>query len=269
MNAKHINTISPKINGHFVRVINRPNPIIEQSSVKQRRTTKTNKNLLAATANKLFTEIAHLKRRRNCNDPFKLHKHLLNEIQKFQINAENLQYDTDNILISRYTLCATIDEIILQTSWGKQIKWQDCALLKELQQDANADEHFFTILERICQAPNKFLDNIELMYICLSLGFSGKFRHDPQEKLKLQKIIDDTYRIIRVYRGEIDKRLSPFIKTEKTYQKKRQHVSMWPAIIIAATIIGGIYYEFNHQIKNDSAQLIQQIQYMESSHATG
>jgi len=268
MNGKHTNTISPKINGHFVRVVNRTNPI-EQPNTKQRRITKTNKNLLVATANKLFTEITHLKRRKNCNDPFRLHKHLLNGIQKFQINAENLQYDTDNILISRYALSATIDETILQASWGKRIKWQNCALLKELQQDANADEHFFTILERICQAPNKFLDNIELMYICLSLGFSGKFRHNPQEKLKLQKIINDTYRVIRFHRGEIDKHLSPLIKTEKTYQKKRQHISIWPAIIIATTMIGGIYYTFNHQIKSDSARLIQQIQSMENNHATG
>jgi type VI secretion system protein ImpK len=268
MAAKHTNTKLPKINGRFVRLVNQINPP-KQQNFRQRRTTTTNKNLLVATANKLFTEIAHLKRRKNCNDPSKLHKHLLNEIQKFQIKAENLQYDTDNILIGRYALSATIDETILQTSWGIQAKWQDCVLLQELQQDANANEHFFTILERICRAPNKFLDNIELMYICLSLGFEGKFRHNPQEKSKLQKIIDTTYQIIRAHRGEIDKRLSPLIRPGKTYQKKRQHISIWPAIIITTTIIMGIYYGFNHQIKIDTGQLIQQIQHMENHHAMG
>ena len=228
-----------------------------------RRTTLTNKNLLIDTANKLFSEITYLTRKRNCSDILQLRKHLLNEIHKFQIKAETLRYDTDNILISRYAISATIDEIINQTSWGKDGNWQQHSLLQELQQNANADEHFFTILDRICRAPNKFIDNIELMYVCLSLGFAGKFRHQPQEKLNLQKIIDATYKMVRAHRGEIDKRLSPVIKSNKTYSKEKcKTLHIWRTMIIATLIVLGIYGGFNYKLKSYSNKLMQQIQFV-------
>ncbi|MGD9153455.1 MAG: type IVB secretion system protein IcmH/DotU [Gammaproteobacteria bacterium] len=226
-----------------------------------RRAILTNKNLLIDAANNLFSEITHLKRKKNCTDILHLRKHLLNEIHKFQIKAETLRYDTDNILISRYAISATLDEIISQTSWGKECNWQKHSLLQELQQHANADEHFFTILDRICRAPNKFIDNIELMYICLSLGFAGKFRHQPQEKLNLQKIIDATYKMIRAHRGEIDKRLSPAIKSNKTYSKEKcKTLPIWRTTIIASILVLGIYGGFNYKLKSYSNKLIQQIQ---------
>ncbi|MGD9109194.1 MAG: type IVB secretion system protein IcmH/DotU [Gammaproteobacteria bacterium] len=226
-----------------------------------RRTILTNKNLLIDAANILFSEIAHLKRKKNCADVSHLRKHLLNEIHKFQIKAETLRYDTDNILISRYAISATIDEIISQTHWGKECDWQKHPLLQELQQHANADEHFFTILDRICRAPNKFIDNIELMYTCLSLGFTGKFRHQPQEKLNLQKIIDATYKMIRAHRDEIDKRLSPTIKFNRTYSKEKYKTfPIWRTIIIAIMLVLGIYGGFNYKLKTYSNKLIQQIQ---------
>lgn len=228
---------------------------------ENRRSILTNKNLLIDAANKLLSEITYLTRKKNCTDVLHLRKHLLNEIHKFQIKAETLRYDTDNILIGRYAISATIDEIINQTSWGKKHEWQKHSLLQELQQNANADEHFFTILDRICRAPNKFIDNIELMYICLSLGFAGKFRHQPQEKLNLQKIVDATYKMIRAHRGEIDKRMSPTIKSAKTYTKEKcKTIPIWRNIIIATTIILMIYSGFNYKLKTYSNKLIQQIQ---------
>lgn len=225
------------------------------------RTILTNKNLLIDAANKLFSEITYLKCKKKCSDILCLRKYLLNEIHKFQIKAETLQYDTDNILISRYAISATIDEIINQTSWGQEHNWQKHSLLQELQQHANADEDFFTILDRICRAPNKFIDNIELMYICLSLGFAGKFRHQPQEKLNLQKIIDATYKMIRVHRGEIDKRLSPVIKSNKTYSKEKcKTTSIWRTTTIIIILALAIYGGFNYKLKIYSNKLIQQIQ---------
>lgn len=230
-------------------------------------TIKTNNNSLLFCANKLLTEIANLKRRTNCKNPLKLRNYLLNEIQKFQITAENLHYNADNILISRYALSATLDEIIIKTAWGAQAKWQDHTLLQELQQGANADEHFFTILEQICRTPNKFIDNIELMYVCLSLGFEGKFHH--QENTTLQKIIAATYQLIRACRGEIDKKLSPTIKPLTTYQKKTKKLSLWPVIIISCTIMVGVNYALNLQMKNNTTQLAGQIKHMENYHALG
>ena len=90
----------------------------------------TNQNSLLDAANKLLTEISYIKRRRNCTDILQLRKHLLNEIHKFQIKAETLRYDTDNILISRFAISATIDETISKTIWGQEKNWAEHAMLQ-------------------------------------------------------------------------------------------------------------------------------------------
>jgi type VI secretion system protein ImpK len=218
-------------------------------------------NALIAAANRLLTEITYIKYKKTCGNIVKFHKHLLTEMQKFQIKAETMQYDADNILISRYILSAAIDEAISKTSWGKQANWQEYSLLKELPHNTNADDHFFIILERISRAPSKFIDNIELIYLMLTLGFEGKFQDQPQLRLELQNISDQTYQIIRAYRGEINKQLSPTISMAKNFRKQKpRYFPIWLTTIITAVCIACSYLAFNYALNSRATQFVKQIQ---------
>ncbi len=226
--------------------------------------TSTNcQNLLIDAASRIFATITQLKNSPHYHDINQLREYLLKEILLFKENAQTFDYNDDLILISQYAVSATLDETICKTSWGSKANWEKFNLLQELQENLKADEHFFVILERISQKPLRFIDAIELMYICLSLGFEGKFKHHPLEKQRLQKVSNYTYEVIRQYRGEFEKKLTPSIEQTTPKQravKKQRKIPIVSVLVLSSCIFFGLFFGFNYLLKISVHQANQQLQ---------
>lgn len=222
-------------------------------------------NLLIDAASRIFATITQLKNSPHYHNIDQLRDYLLKEILLFKQNAQKFDYNDDLILIGQYAICATLDETICKTPWGSKANWEKFNLLQALQENLQADEHFFVILERISQKPHLFIDTIELMYICLSLGFEGKFKYHPLEKQRLQQISDYTYEVIRQYRGEFDKKLTPSIAditpTQSQYKKHRK-IPIVSILILSGCIFVGLFFSFNYLLKISAQQANQQLQSM-------
>src|SRR5207253_1949275 len=106
----------------------------------------------------------------------KLQKELIQEINHFQQTVKAQDYRSEYILVSRYAICATLDDVISNTLWGGQGQWDNFNMLAIFNQDTMSHDRFFAILERILKDPAQYIDMMELMYICLSLGFKGNYR---------------------------------------------------------------------------------------------
>lgn len=220
-------------------------------------------NLLIDAASRIFASNTQLKHSSHYHDIKLLREYLLNEISLFNQNSKKFEYDDDLILIGQYAVSATLDETISKTAWGNKANWEKFNLLQELQENLNADEHFFVLLERISHKPSVFIDAIELMYICLSLGFEGKYKHHPLEKQNLRQITDYTYEVIRQYRGEFEKKLTPSVDISETKQKsekKRQNIPVLSIIVLSCFILFGMYLGFNQLLKISADQTNQQLQ---------
>ena len=72
----------------------------------------------------------------------------MHEVKAFENPAQNIVFRAENILVARYILCASLDELIMATSWGKQSEWHN-QLLNTFQREDNPSERFYLILERI------------------------------------------------------------------------------------------------------------------------
>ncbi|OGT22629.1 MAG: hypothetical protein A3C55_04430 [Gammaproteobacteria bacterium RIFCSPHIGHO2_02_FULL_42_13] len=225
-----------------------------------------NRNRLMIAAGRLFSIITQLRYKPDYEDLPALRGHLLKELQQFQCTAERFGYDVDSIMISRYSLCAGIDDIINKTTWGIKGDWQSMSLLSNLQQGITSDERFFLILDKACRAPQKFIDTIELMYICLNLGFEGKFRDQKYERNRLQQMIDYVYSVIRKSRGEFDRCLSPSIY--KTAMPPRRKFPLAGIILTSCLIIIGIYGSMNYLLGIYSNQATQQLQHITNTIST-
>lgn len=220
------------------------------------------RNQLLGAASKILSVITQLKLTHAYQNAEKLKHFLQNELQSFQKKAEQLKYETESIFISRYILSATLDEIIEKTPWGIKSQWQNQALLQQEQQkETTAGERFFIILETICQNAKQFVDVIELMYICLSLGFEGKYKNATEAKQQLQQIKNHLYQLIRYERGEFSKILSPhLIKEKKSIITKKQRVSIWGSLISTILIIGCIYGTTIYLLNLENTKILQQLQ---------
>ena len=214
-------------------------------------TAKSGLNPLVDTSAYLFSIMGKLKQMKSYRHLSKLRKELIREINTFQDVAKSHGYSSEYILVSRYALCATLDDIITNTPWGAQGQWDSHTLLAAFNQESINQERFFVILERLIKDPNLYIDIMEFMYICLSMGFKGHYRSSEFNNNQLDQITNSLYKRIRAYRGDFTKTLSPFsvkppVSGPKTGVK---NMPLWLSVLLVASVslalFAGIRYLLN------------------------
>lgn len=74
--------------------------------------------------------------------------------------------------LARFAVCAWIDEAIMNSLWNERIAWQKEPLQLKFYQTTNAGEIFFDKLNALGPHQN---DVREVYYLCLAMGFTGRF----------------------------------------------------------------------------------------------
>jgi type VI secretion system protein ImpK len=137
-----------------------------------------------------------------------LRRHTLDEIRRFEERARAAGIANETVLAARYALCAALDEAVLSTPWGAQSEWAQQPLLVALHREAWGGEKFFEMLDRISQDPNRHIDLMELQYLCIAFGFTGKYQVLDRGHARLAEVHQDLYRRIRSHRGTVPTELA-------------------------------------------------------------
>ncbi|MGI9282636.1 MAG: type IVB secretion system protein IcmH/DotU [Endozoicomonas sp.] len=166
-------------------------------------------NPLVRAASTLLTLVIKLRTTTDFNNAPQLHQRITRELQKFdqEIRAQGGSQET--VLAARYLLCTVLDETVMNTPWGAQSGWSQRSLLSIFHKETFGGEKCFLILQRLQETANQNLDALELFYLCLSLGFEGKFRLAPNGHAQLETIRDNLYNTIQNHRGYVENDLSP------------------------------------------------------------
>lgn len=147
-----------------------------------------------------------------------LKRYLLKKLEAFEQQAKRLRCDSEIIFLAKYVLGACLDEAIFKLFHHTKVGWDRNDLVREFHHQFLQDsEHFFVLLQKAVHLPDRFIDLIELMYLCVNLGFTAKVSSsaDKMHYLQSSQLMQHTYQIIQRKRGEFDRRLSPAI--EKVY----------------------------------------------------
>lgn len=158
-------------------------------------------NPLIQAASPLLILIGRLRGATQSADIGTLRRQALDEVRRFEERARSNSVANEIALAARYALCAALDEAVLSTPWGAQSEWAQQTLLVALHREAWGGEKFFEMLERISQDPKRHIDLMELQYLCIAMGFAGKFQVLDRGQARLAEIQHDLYRRIREYRG--------------------------------------------------------------------
>lgn len=225
-------------------------------------------NPIVAMAMPLLTMATQLRDQTTAPDFAKLLTSLSHEVKVFENRAHSAGYRSQVILAARYFLCALTDEFILATSWGKKSDWQEKNLLTNFQRENRGGERFFTILERSAEDPMIYIDVLELGYICLSLGFQGKYRNE-ENKSQLGILIDNLYDLIRSSRGEVAKNLLVASKKAPLPPKIMQikPPPVWVTILIALGFLAAIFIPYYHRLHHLTKPIAKSIQTLGTDHA--
>ncbi|QJQ18876.1 DotU family type IV/VI secretion system protein [Pseudomonas sp. SK] len=166
-------------------------------------------NPLVAAAGELLSEVVRLKHSDTAEDLANLKERLSACIRAFEARTHYEGVENGQVTVARYLLCTVVDEAVVTTPWGNESQWSQMSLLSAFHNETFGGEKFFALLDRMSKNPVKHLAMLELMYLCLSLGFEGKYRVIDRGMSELEGIRDALYRQIRQLRGDVPRELSP------------------------------------------------------------
>lgn len=159
---------------------------------------------------------------------------LSNEVRRFDSVCRAKGIEAETQLAARYVLCTALDEMVLSTPWGSQSNWPQQSLLGSFHNENSGGEKVFQILEHMKNNPAQNLNMLELLYLCISLGFAGKYRIHASGRDHLEQIRAELYFLIQQYKGESERELSPSWKNDRI--KARGLTEFLPAWVVAAAV---------------------------------
>jgi type VI secretion system protein ImpK len=184
----------------------------------------------------------------------RLRRGMVEAIRAFETEALHTGLDTRSLRAARYALCATIDDLVLSTPWGASGAWAAQTLTSIFHKEVSGGEGFFDILEQLQKDLGRHGEVVELMYLCTSLGFKGRYRVLPRGETALAELRESLYRTLRQRRGEFEHDLSPRWKGLATgFRPLAQRVPFWLLGLgtVAAACIIYVVFDFSLAAASD------------------
>uniref|UniRef100_E1TE95 Type IV / VI secretion system protein, DotU family n=1 Tax=Burkholderia sp. (strain CCGE1003) TaxID=640512 RepID=E1TE95_BURSG len=178
-------------------------------------------------------------------DVARLREQAVAHVHSFERHAQDAGVNTQTVVAARYVLCTMLDEAVNNAPWGDLSGWAQKTLLVTFHGEAYGGAKFFQILERLSVDFSRHLDLIEMMYICLALGFGGRYLVEPGGLGRLADIQDDLYRRIRGLREAPAAELAPHWRgVDDRRNPVMRHVPLWIAAIASAVVVIGAFLYF-------------------------
>jgi type VI secretion system protein ImpK len=202
-------------------------------------------NPLVNAATPLLDLVMQIKNRATHSHVESLRDRVVAEINAFERRITPLGLSPQVIRASRYALCATIDDLVLNTPWGSRSIWATKSMVGTFHNETWGGDRFFDLLNQLKKDAAVNLDLLELLYFCLTLGFEGKYRVLPRGGSELALVREDLYRTIRNRRGEFERTLSPHWEGAKAaHRGLAALIPTWLVVLVAIGILGLFYTVF-------------------------
>ena len=189
-----------------------------------------------------------------------LHRRVFEEIQRVEIEMTQAGYERAVVLAHRYCLCTFIDEGVMSTPWGVETFWDAQSMLSEFHNERWGGEKFYVVLDRLRKEPERYRHMLEFLYLCMSLGYSGRYRIETNGRDKFERILDDLYAQLERLRGEVPETLTEPMKNVRP-KKSSYNTSFpyWGIFLIAFLVAATIFGVFRYTLEQPTAQVIEEL----------
>ena len=197
---------------------------------------------LVAAAMPLLQLLARLRNTLSQPDPGDLRERAVAAVRAFETRAREDGVSIELLRPAHYALCAAIDDVVLNTPWGATGMWDTRSLVSTFHQEVRSGERFFDLLRQMSQTPGSFLPVIELMYLCMSLGFQGRYRLSARGPAELDRLREETYALLVRQRQPPEPELSPNWRgVAAPYRNLRPIVPLWVMGSAALALLAGMF----------------------------
>ena len=220
----------------------------------------TGMNKLNASASTLFSLVSRIRNRAQHLDPEALRRSVVAEVRGFENRALQAGVDAQDVKVARYAICATLDDVVLNTPWGGSSIWAQQSMVGTFHRETVGGDRFYDLLARLEQDPSRNIELLEFLYMCLSLGFEGRLRVETGGADKHMNIRAGLARIIRVQRGDVERDLSPHWEgLDKPHRALSAWKPFWVAVAAAAAMLATGFMGLSWALSANSERLLGQI----------
>jgi type VI secretion system protein ImpK len=210
-------------------------------------------NPLAAAAAPLLDLIGRLRNTARPPDSGDLRERAVAAMRQFEQDARATGLAPEQLRAAHYALCATIDDVVLNTPWGSQGPWNTASLIATFHREVGSGDRFFQLLERLQKEPGKFKETLELMHLCISLGFQGRYRLSPRGPAELERVREGLYAVIAGQRPPAERELSPRWRgLLSRWRPPGRAIPLWVIGALALALMGGLYAWFAFSLNGRS-----------------
>ena len=195
---------------------------------------------LTALCTDIFLIVIRMREAEDLGKPEALRKLILHYIQLFKKNSRAMNFDSSMVDDAVYALVALLDETVMSTPGDCRTFWVATPIQLELFGDNLAGEGFFRRLDKLMAEPEKMNDVLEIYYLCLSLGFEGKYKLGKSSER--DGVIDNLARLLLKAGRHSVSSLSPHgLRTgSKNLLKRRgtkKTMPLWAVCTVAAVLL--------------------------------
>ncbi|MDV2078932.1 type VI secretion system protein TssL, long form [Marinobacter xestospongiae] len=190
------------------------------------------------------------------DDVADLRRQCMDLVREYQANLKAANLTPDTVETASYCVCALIDEIVLNSEWGQSGHWAAHSLLSEFHSQTWSGTHFFDLVAGARRTANT--EVMMLQYLCLSLGFKGKYRVEERGQEELDTLRDCLYHEICAKHGRF---ATPF---EKSWEQKIESgpgvtrgVPVWVGASVCAVVLLLFYLGFSHTLDSSSEPVLE------------
>lgn len=146
-------------------------------------------NPLVDAASSLLGMVVRVRQLEELGEIERLYRQVVDEIAAIEVELAEQGYDRPALLAYRYVLCSFIDEAVMGTPWGQQSAWAEHSLLTRFHNETWGGEKVFSILARLQQEPHRYRDMLAFIYLCLCLGFEGRYKVLPHGREEYEQVV--------------------------------------------------------------------------------
>lgn len=189
----------------------------------------------------IFLIVIRMRESENLGKPAALRKLIIHYIDLFKKNCRSMNISSSMTTDAVYSLVALLDETVMSVPGECRDFWVTNPIQLELFGDNLAGEEFYRKLERLMEDPEKTKDVLEIYYLCLCLGFEGKYKLG--NAVERDDIIDTLARMLLKIGKRSSSSLSPHGKrsiSKRLFKSKDKRVMpLWAVGVTAFLLLCG------------------------------
>jgi type VI secretion system protein ImpK len=200
-------------------------------------------NRLVEAANPILAAVPQIRHALRHPDPAGLRTRLSEQIDGFERSAVAAQVPEQDVQTALFALCALLDDSAAATPWGKD--WAAQGLLADAR-GGNGAERFFAVLDELISDPARNAELLEFFYVCLALGFEGRYRSGEGGRQALTHTRTRVYELIEQRQGSATTDLSARWRgAEIRARRLPTGLALASAASACAVILAALYFGYS------------------------